>query len=243
MRSSGQTHVIRDASTTANVNPLRAAHAFQQRPRIRKLNPVHTIGLTGGIASGKSTVTRMFGELGIPCVDADQIAREVMEPGTDGLRAVVEAFGEEVVSADGSLDRKKLGALVFANPGLRDRLNAIVHPLIRERSAERLVELAQPGAPYVLYDAALLVENNLHQTFDALVVVRSSPEIQRQRLRERDGLSDEEIDQRLAAQMPEDEKAQAADYTIDNSGTLDETRAQVVAVDAALRQRFQRGES
>ena len=200
-----------------------------------------TIGLTGGIASGKSTVTRMFGELGVPCVDADQIAREVVEPGTPGLRDVVEAFGAEVLSVDGSLDRKKLGALVFANPALRDRLNAIVHPVIRERSAERLQELSRPGVPYVLYDAALLVENGLHHAFDALVVVRSSPEVQRERLRKRDGLSDTEITQRLDAQMPEDEKAAAADHVVDNSGTLEATRAQVVAIDGALRRRFDTG--
>ena len=182
-----------------------------------------TVGLTGGIASGKSTVARLFADLGIPCVDADEIAREVVAPGTAGLDQVVARFGETMLAPDGSLDRKKLADHVFDDRLALAELNAITHPLIGARSAERMRELAATDVPYVLYQAALLVENGLHRLFAALVVVAASEETQLRRLMERDGLDAAAAMSRLAAQAPLAAKLEAADFVIDNDGDLDET--------------------
>jgi dephospho-CoA kinase len=198
-----------------------------------------TVGLTGGIASGKSTVKALFEELGVPVVDADQIAREVVAPGTAGLREIVAAFGEEMLAADGTLDRKKLASVVFEDVEARARLNAITHPRIAARSAERMAEVAaKTGAPYVLYEAALLVENGIHRMLPALVLVALDEETQLARLVARDGLTAEEARARLAAQLPLAKKLEVADYVIDNGGTVDETRARVHEVHRALTARF-----
>lgn len=192
------------------------------------------LGLTGGIACGKSTVARMLAAYGIPIIDADQVARDVVAPGTEGLAEVVRAFGPGVLSPDGTLDRKKLGALVFEDESARRKLNAIVHPRIAEQSAARLSMLAQQGHPLALYEAALLVENNVHRTLNGLIVVTARPQVQRERLRTRDGLTDEEIDARIRAQLPLARKVAQATYVVDNSNGLERLRARVAELYAEL---------
>jgi dephospho-CoA kinase len=195
------------------------------------------VGLTGGIASGKSTVANMFSELGVPVVDADQVAREVVAPGSEGLEAVVAEFGAEVLGADGALDRKKLGALVFSDSARRRALEAITHPRIAQRSGELLAR-ATEHAPYALYEAALLVEKGLHRSLAALVVVAAPPELQVARVRARDGLSEEEARARIATQLPLAEKAEVADHVIWNEGDLVALKARVQDVHVALANRF-----
>ena len=196
------------------------------------------VGLTGGIASGKSTVAAMLAELGVPVVDADALAREVVAPGTPGLAAIVTRFGESMLLADGSLDRKKLGELVFSDTEARGALNAITHPRIAAAGMEKLRTLADHPAPYRLYEAALLVENGLAKAFAALVVVTVDEATQLARLRARDGSSLEEARARIASQLPLATKVAAADYVIDNSGSATETRARVLVVHDALVERF-----
>jgi len=192
------------------------------------------MGLTGGIASGKSTVAAMLRELGAAVVDADALAREVVEPGRPALDEIVARFGRGVLAPDGRLDRSKLAAIVFADPEARLALNAITHPRIAQLAAERGLALAAAGAPLVFYEAALLVENGIHRGLSALVVVSVPPEVQLARLVERDGLSKEEARMRLAAQLPLSEKVKVAHHVIDNSGSLSETRSQVERVYARL---------
>jgi dephospho-CoA kinase len=193
------------------------------------------IGLTGGIASGKSTVAAMLRELGAPVVDADELARRVVEPGSPGLAAIVERFGPDVLDAAGALDRKQLGARVFADPEARAALNAITHPRIAELSQREIARHAEAGAPVVIYEAALIVENRLHLGLDGLIVVSVPPEIQLARLRARDGLGQDAARARLAAQLPLADKVAVADQVIDNAGTVEETRAQVARVWEAIR--------
>ena len=196
------------------------------------------VGLTGGIGSGKSTVARMFAELGVPVVDADQVARDVVEPGTEGLAAVVERFGDEVLDEDGRLDRAKLGQRVFDDAAARKELEGILHPRIAAASLARFQALAQEGHPYALYEAALLVESGRHRTMGALVVVAVDAETQVARVRSRDALSAEDARKRMAAQLPLAEKVAAADHVIRNDGSLDETRARVREVHERLVARF-----
>jgi len=200
-----------------------------------------TVGLTGGIASGKSTVAAMFRELRIPTVDADAIAREVVEPGTEGLRAIVEAFGEGVLAPDGTLDRKKLGDIVFRDGQARGRLNAITHPRIAARSAERMQELGRGEAPYLIYEAALLVENDIYRAFDALVVVAADEATQVARLRERDGIDEAAARARIVAQLPLERKIEVADFVVRNDGSVEDTREQVRRTHEALMARFGAG--
>jgi dephospho-CoA kinase len=176
-------------------------------------------GLTGGIASGKSTVAKRIRARGIPVVDADLLAREVVARGTSGFDAVVRAFGEGVVGRDGELDRKALGTLVFGDPVARKKLNAIVHPLIFAKSAERMQELAAEGHAVACYEAALLVENGMSEAFRPLVVVAAPLPVQIERVVARDGLSRQEALARVEAQLSLAEKVAMADYVIDNSGT------------------------
>jgi dephospho-CoA kinase len=176
------------------------------------------IGLTGGIASGKSTVAARFRALGVPVVDADQLAREVVEKGSDGLGEIVRAFGAEVLAEDGTLDRKKLGALVFDDPDARKQLERITHPRIAALSMQRLAELASSGAPYGLYEAALLVENGAYEAMNGLVVVACKPETQLARVMAREGLTQDAARARLAAQSPLEDKLAAATWVIWNDG-------------------------
>jgi dephospho-CoA kinase len=176
-------------------------------------------GLTGGIGSGKSTVARMLKELGAEVVDADEIAREVVRPGTTGLARLVEAFGAEILSPDGTLDRKRLGARVFADAAARARLNAITHPLIGEETARRMQALAAGGAPFAFYEAALLVDNGAHLGLDGLVVVEASPALQRARVIARDQIDDGEAARRVAAQVDNAARRAVADVVLVNDGT------------------------
>jgi dephospho-CoA kinase len=192
---------------------------------------MRVIGLTGGIASGKSTVGRMLRELGAEVVDADQVAREVVEPGRPAFDDVVRTFGREVLDADGRIDRKKLGAIVFGDAPeakeARRALNAITHPRIAAATAEKLAGLAQAGAKVAFYEAALLVENGVHKGLGGLIVVAADEAKQVARVVSRDGLSEAEARARIAAQMPLAEKVAAATWVVDTNGTLDQTRAQV----------------
>jgi dephospho-CoA kinase len=196
-----------------------------------------TVGLTGGIASGKSSVAQAFAALGIPIVDADRVAREVVLPGTDGLAEVVAAFGPGVLDSSGALDRKKLGEIVFADPEARQRLNAILHPRIGAASAAALAAVGD-SVPYAIYEAALLVENGIHRGLSALVVVAVDRETQIARLMKRDAIDRSAAEQRIAAQLPLGDKVAVADFVIDNSGSAEETRREVGRVHLALLERF-----
>ncbi|HEX6240094.1 MAG TPA: dephospho-CoA kinase [Polyangiales bacterium] len=176
------------------------------------------VGLTGGIAAGKSTVARQFTALGVPVVDADKLAREAVAPGSEGLAEIVALFGPEVLLRDGTLDRKAVGARVFADANLRAKLNAITHPKIGQLGAQRVAEHAARGAHYVVYEAPLIVENNLHRAMHRLVVVSVDPVVQLARLIRRDGLTESEARARIDAQMPLEKKLEVADFVIDNSG-------------------------
>ncbi len=192
------------------------------------------VGLTGGIATGKSTVSEIFRHLGCVVIDADVLAREVVEPGEPAYAAIVAEFGPGILQPDGTLDRKKLGAIVFAEPEKRKRLEAITHPRIRERFAQRLQQLvAREFAGIVLFDAPVMIETGNYQTMDRLVVVVTDAATQRARALDRDG-DREEIERRIASQMPLAEKARLADYVIDNSGGREATIAEVRRVHAAL---------
>ena len=187
---------------------------------------MRVVGLTGGIASGKSTVTAMFRELGAQVIDADQVARDVVEPGTPGVEEVARRF-PGVVDASGRLDRAELGRRVFADPAERRALEAIVHPRIREEVARRLEALARDGGEVALYDAALLIENGLQKGMDGVIVVWAPESLQRARLAARDGLDEAAVTARLRAQLPLADKRAHATWVVDNGGSLDETRAQV----------------
>jgi dephospho-CoA kinase len=187
---------------------------------------MRVVGLTGGIASGKSTVSAMFRELGAHVIDADEVARDVVEPGTPGLEEVGRRF-PGVVDASGRLDRAALGRRVFADPAERQALEAILHPRIREEVARRTDVLARAGVRVVLYDAALLIENGLHRGMQGVIVVYVPESVQRSRLAARDGLDEPAITARLAAQLPLADKRAHATWVVDNGGALQETRAQV----------------
>jgi dephospho-CoA kinase len=195
---------------------------------------VHLFGLTGGIASGKSTVAARLRARGVPVIDADEVAREVVAAGTPGLEAVVAAFGPAVLDRGGALDRKALGQVVFADEGARRRLNAILHPRIGQRTAERSMELEGRGEPLACYEAALLVENGLMAMFRPLVVVACEERMQLARLRARDGLTEDEARARVAAQKPLAEKVAVADHVIDTSGSLADVAARTDEVLVAV---------
>jgi len=194
------------------------------------------VGLTGSIAVGKSHVLSLLAELGCHTIDADEIAREVVMPDSAGLRSVVDTFGDEVIKQDGSLDRQKLGAIVFSDEGKRKQLNSILHPLIIIAQDERIreLELKDPKA-IVVIDAALMIESGGYRRLDKLIVVHCLPKLQLERLMKRDGLSRAAAAERIAAQMPQEDKKKYADYLIDTSGDFDNTRAQVRTVYASLR--------
>jgi dephospho-CoA kinase len=188
---------------------------------------VLTVGLTGGIGSGKSEVARRLADKGATIVDADQVAREVVEPGTPGLRQVVEEFGSGVLRPDGTLDRPALGAVVFADPQKLQALNAIVHPLVGARTAE-LVEQAQTsGAQICVHDVPLLVESGLAAAYEVLVVVAADPGTQLSRLTGIRGMTEPEARQRIAAQAPLADKVAVATHVIHNDGSLQELVEQV----------------
>lgn len=179
------------------------------------------IGLTGSYGSGKTTVTEMFRTLGARIIDADVIAREIVQPTMPAYHEIVAEFGNEVVQEDGQLNRRKIKEIIFVKPELRQKLNQIMHPRIREIELERLREWKTE--PLVVLSAPLLLENRLDQYVDKVIVVTVSPEKRIERLKKRDNVTEEEINRVLAAQMPEAEKIKRADFVIDNSGTLEET--------------------
>jgi len=183
-------------------------------------------GLTGGIASGKSVVAARFRERGVPVVDADALSREVPVPGSEALALIIEDFGEGVLAPDGTLDRKKLAAVVFADPAKLARLNAIMHPRIAMLGAQRAAEHAARGEPLVCYEAALLVENGLSDAFRPLVVVSAPLEAQVARAMARDGATEAQVRERLVAQLPLADKERVADVVVRNDGTLEALRAE-----------------
>lgn len=185
------------------------------------------VGLTGGIGSGKSAVSAELAGYGAVVVDADAIAREVVEPGTPGLAAVVGEFGARVLAPDGSLDRARLGEIVFADEARLARLNAIVHPLVGERSAE-LMELARErGAPVLVYDVPLLVENGLEPLYDVVVVVDTPDEERVRRVVRTRGMDPEQVRARIRAQADRETRLAAADLVVDNSGTREQLTERV----------------
>jgi dephospho-CoA kinase len=193
------------------------------------------VGLTGSIGVGKSFVASVFIELGCHVLDADHTAREVVMPGTPGLKALVDAFGQDILTADGTLDRKRLGALIFADESQRQRLNHILHPFIIARQDEILNawEAEDPDGIGIV-DAALMIESGGYKRFDKLIVVHCSPEVQLERLMLRDKLSRDEALRRINSQMPQEEKQKFADYLIDTSDGYESTRAQTEAVNQKL---------
>ena len=194
---------------------------------------MRVIGLTGGIASGVTLVAGMFRELGAVVIEADQVSREVVQPGTSTLRKIVEAFGPEVVAPDGTLDRRRLGQIVFEDPSARVRLNALTHPAIRRRIWERIADVRHddPEA-LVIVDIPLLLDTVGPETFDldGVIVVTATPDLQITRTMKRDGLTREEAQRRVDAQRPVALKAAEADWVVDNTSTVAHTRSQVEAL-------------
>jgi len=185
------------------------------------------IALTGGIASGKSTIARRLAEHGAVVIDADQIVRDVQAPGSPVLEAIAKAFGSSMLDSGGALDRQALGAVVFGDPAQLARLNAIVHPAVREESARRFeaASRADPDA-VVVYDVPLLVEARVDDPWDLIVVAHAPAEVRRQRLVELRGMSDEAARGRISAQVSDEQRLAVADVVIDTAGDLDHTHAQ-----------------
>ena len=189
------------------------------------------VGLTGSIAVGKSFVLEVFRELGCFTLDADKVARDVVARGTAGLERVVAAFGESILNPDGTLDRSKLGSIVFSDEDMRARLNAIIHPLVFEEQDSWLKQReAEDPDGIAIIDAALMIESGGFRRFDKLIVVWCEPDLQLQRLMSRNGLSEADAAKRIKSQMPQDEKKKHADYLIDTSKGFEDTRRQTAEV-------------
>lgn len=202
--------------------------------------PIPVVGLTGGIASGKSTVACLLAARGVPVVDADALSREVVRPGAPALAAIARAFGPDVLAPDGSLDRARMAAIVFIDPERRRALERILHPVIHEAAVARVAAAAAAGHRWAVYEAALLVETGFHAVLEGLVVVAAATETQIARVMARDGFSREEVERRLAAQLPLADKCAVADHVVRNDGSLADTERQVDALCEALRARFGR---
>jgi dephospho-CoA kinase len=188
------------------------------------------VALTGGIACGKGTVSEMLTELGAAVIDADIIGHEIITPGKPAWHEVVQAFGDSILRPDGTVDRKRLGKIVFGDAEARRKLNAITHPRILGEIQVRLADLARSDEKVAIVEAALIGEVDAATPFDSLIVVYASPRAQIARLIDRDGLSEEEARSRIEAQMPAAEKKKQADYVINNSGSIEKTREQVEAL-------------
>jgi len=191
------------------------------------------VGLTGGVASGKSTVSAMLAELGAVVIDADLLAREAVAPGSDGLAEVVAAFGPEVLTPEGELNRPAVGAIVFADPERRRALESILHPRVRARAAQ--IESAAPAEAVVVHDIPLLAETGQAAGFDAVVVVDVPTELQVERMTSLRGMTREDAEARIAAQADREQRRAIATYVIDNTGSLDDLRAEVARVLEELR--------
>jgi len=185
------------------------------------------IGLTGSIASGKSTVSKMLKQLGYPIVDADEIARLVVEPGTSVIKRIGETFGEEVLNEDGSLNRETLGGRIFGNVEEREKLNSIIHPAIREEMLRQREDHLTAGANTVIMDIPLLFESKLQSFVEKIIVVSVTPEVQAQRLIARNQLTETEASKRISSQLPMEIKEAGADAVINNNGTIEETEKQL----------------
>lgn len=199
---------------------------------------MHLFGLTGGIASGKSVVAARLRARGVPVIDADKLAREAVLPGTEALNRIVKTFGEDILLGDGSLDRKKLGQIVFADEEKRKALNAIVHPAVSMLTFTRSKELRDEGEALVAYEAALIVENGLADAFRPLLVVAAPDDVQIARMIRRDGITEDEAKARLRAQMPLAEKIAKADYVIENTGSIADVERRTDDVLATLCERL-----
>ena len=191
---------------------------------------MRVIGLTGGIASGKSTAARTLAELGARIVDADQVARDVVAAGQPALAEIARTFGREMLLPDGTLDRKRLGTIIFADADKRRALNAITHPRIAVETQARLAKLRADGVPVAVYEAALLVENGVHKGLDGLLVVVCDEATQLRRLMSRDGYVEADARARIAAQAPMADKVAAATWVVDTSGPLADTKKQLARV-------------
>lgn len=199
---------------------------------------MHVFGLTGGLASGKGVVGARFAARGLPVINADELARAVVVPGSEGLRAVVEAFGTVVLDDGGGLDRKKLAARVFADPEARRRLEGVTHPRIRALMHQRVAELAKRGEPLACYEAPLLIEVGIAEEMRPLVVVAASEAEQVARAQKRDHMSETEARRRISAQLPLAEKVRVADYVIENDAGITDAEAAADRVLDAICRRF-----
>jgi dephospho-CoA kinase len=188
------------------------------------------IGLTGGIGTGKSTVTGLLRDRGVTVIDADEATRAVQAPGGDGLRRLVDEFGASILTPDGDLDRARLAAVAFGDPEARQRLNAIVHPLVREWMADRQIEAEARGEPWVVLDIPLLFESRGAAGIDDVILVYAPEELALRRLVEVRGMPEDQARARIAAQMPIEEKRRLARHVIENTGTLDQLRARTKRV-------------
>ena len=193
-------------------------------------------GLTGGIGAGKSTVCRLLQEFGITVVAADDVGRQVVAPGSEGLAAIVAAFGPEVLDSNGALDRRQLGTLVFGDAGKRRQLEDIMHPLVKQRSQAIFAELTRAGVPIIVYESALLFETDRHLEMQGVIVVTASEAQRIARVQQRDGSTEAAVRARLQAQMDEAKKRQRAAYVLENEGDLHDLRRQVQALVDTLRQ-------
>jgi dephospho-CoA kinase len=188
---------------------------------------VKVVGLTGGIATGKSTVATILRRLGAKIIDADDLSREIVQPGQTAWNEIIAEFGKDILRNDQTIDRQKLRKIVFANPKARKQLESIIHPRIQALARERIRTLEAADHPIVVYEAPLLFENSVHLWLRPVILVACDPAMQKQRLRERDRLTDPEIQQHLDAQMPIENKRRLADFVIENSGGLEELEKQV----------------
>lgn len=206
-----------------------AGHIFARIAKNRKRAEImgKTIGLTGSVATGKSTVSNLIQQAGIPLVDADIAARKVVEPGTEGLTEIVAYFGEEILHADGTLDRAKLGEIIFKDKEKREKLNEITHPRVKDYMLEARERFFRAGEELVFFDIPLLFESHLESLVDQIIVVWTTPETELKRLMERNNLTKEDALRRIESQMGIDEKARKADFVIDNNESLEKTQKQV----------------
>jgi dephospho-CoA kinase len=192
------------------------------------------VALTGGIATGKSHVRAEFERLGVPTIDADTLARDAAAPGSPGLAAIVARFGPSILNENGALDRRKLGAIAFGDPGARHDLEQIIHPIVRARTAEWFAALETTSQPFAIADIPLLYETGRERDFDEVVVTSCAEDTQIRRVMRRDSVTEEEARQRMAAQLPTSEKVRQADYVINTDGTFEETNQQVRKVYESL---------